>query len=88
LISEKTQSDHETITAAGWAYRGNSRGWLIYKNPRTGVWHTRTQALRIVEARTDLLQFRLVSDLEMKEGACLGCELRAARHARSAASRA
>src|SRR4029453_18959007 len=26
-------SDHHRITAAGWAYRTTSRGWIIYRKP-------------------------------------------------------
>jgi hypothetical protein len=45
-VSVDSKSDHETITAAGWAYRTNERGWLIYREPDTGRWHTRDEAIR------------------------------------------
>ena len=39
-------TDHQKITAAGWAYRTNNRGWLIYREPHTGRWYTRTDAIQ------------------------------------------
>lgn len=68
------QPDHNKITAAGWAYRSNSQGWLIYKNPRTGNWHTRAEAIEIVEARTDLFLGRLITHLKAKEGPVCGVD--------------
>jgi hypothetical protein len=41
-------SDHQQITSAGWPYRTNDRGWVIYRNPGTGLWHTRSEALSIL----------------------------------------
>ena len=41
-------TEHETITAAGWAYRMNDRGWVIYRDPETGTWYTRLDAMAIV----------------------------------------
>jgi hypothetical protein len=43
-----TMSDHEVIVNAGWAYRTNERGWVIYRDPQTRQWHTRTEALAII----------------------------------------
>ncbi|HLK48815.1 MAG TPA: hypothetical protein VKT49_11805 [Bryobacteraceae bacterium] len=43
--------DHNKIATAGWAYRTNTRGWVIYRNPETGRWHTRVEALDIIEGR-------------------------------------
>jgi len=45
-------SDHDKITAAGWSYRINDRGWIIYRNPKTGCWHIRSEALAIVASGT------------------------------------
>ncbi len=42
-------TDHRRITAAGWAYRMNARGWVIYRNPANGRWYTRQEAAAIVE---------------------------------------
>ena len=36
---------------AGWGYRMNDRGWVIYRHPQTGRWHTRPEATAIVETR-------------------------------------
>lgn len=44
-------SEHQRITNAGWAYRTNERGWVIYKDPQTGKWHTRSEAISMVQAR-------------------------------------
>jgi len=41
-------SDHQLITDEGWAYRMNSRGWVIYRNPVDGLWYTRQDALAII----------------------------------------
>jgi hypothetical protein len=41
-------SDHHRITTAGWSYRSNQQGWIIYRDPQTGLWHTRAEALGIV----------------------------------------
>lgn len=40
---------HHRITAGGWSYRTNRRGWIIYRDPKTGSWHTRAEALAIVD---------------------------------------
>jgi hypothetical protein len=45
-------SDHWRISAAGWRYRTNDRGWIIYCDPQTGRWHMRAEAITIVEAKT------------------------------------
>ena len=42
-------SEHCRITAAGWSYRRNDRGWVIYRDPQTGLWHTRADAIAIIE---------------------------------------
>jgi hypothetical protein len=44
-------SDHHRITAAGWAYRTNSRGWINYLNPQTGVWQTHSQAISLIHSQ-------------------------------------
>jgi hypothetical protein len=43
-------NEHRVIVDAGWAYRANERGWMIYRDPATGLWHTRSQAIAIIEA--------------------------------------
>ena len=43
--------DHNRIATAGWAYRTNTRGWVIYRNPETGRWHTRVEALQIIDGK-------------------------------------
>jgi hypothetical protein len=40
---------HHRITSVGWSYRSNQQGWIIYREPQTGLWHTRSEALGIVE---------------------------------------
>ena len=42
--------EHREITATGWAYRTNDRGWMIYRDPRTGLWHTASDALAIIRS--------------------------------------
>ena len=36
--------------SAGWSYRANQQGWIIYRNPQTGLWHTRAQALTMLDS--------------------------------------
>ena len=48
MLTEK--SDHQRIMNAGWAYRANERGWIIYRDPQTGFWHTRAQALTMLDS--------------------------------------
>ncbi len=43
------RTEHQAIVTAGWSYRNNDRGWVIYRDPQTGLWHTRSEALAIVE---------------------------------------
>ena len=43
------RSDHARLTDVGWAYRTNGdRGWVMYRDPATGMWHTREEAIRII----------------------------------------
>ena len=43
------RSDHARLTDAGWAYRTNGdRGWVMYRDPATGVWRTREEAIRVM----------------------------------------
>jgi hypothetical protein len=44
-------SEHHLITAAGWSYRTNSRGWMIYLNPQTRLWQTHSEAFSIIQAQ-------------------------------------
>jgi len=44
-------SDHHRITAAGWAYRTDGRGWINYLNPQTGVWQTHSEAISIIHSQ-------------------------------------
>ena len=43
-----TNTEHHAIMSAGWSYRMNDRGWIIYRNPKTGSWHTRLDAIAIL----------------------------------------
>jgi hypothetical protein len=43
------KNDHRDLTVAGWGYRMNERGWVIYRRPHTGRWHTRLEATALVE---------------------------------------
>jgi hypothetical protein len=47
-----TTSDHHRITSAGWSYRMNGRGWIIYCDPQTRLWHTRSQALSVLDTQS------------------------------------
>ncbi len=38
-------SEHDRITAAGWPYHLNQRGLTIYREPQTGHWYTRDEAI-------------------------------------------
>jgi hypothetical protein len=42
---------HARLVEAGWSYRTNAeRGWVIYRDPATQLWHPRGEAIRILEA--------------------------------------
>jgi hypothetical protein len=41
---------HTELTTAGWSYRMNDLGWVIYRHPHTGSWHTRPEAEEIAAA--------------------------------------
>jgi hypothetical protein len=43
--------EHRNLTGAGWSYRTNDRGWIIYRDPQSGRWHTLQEALRIWQLR-------------------------------------
>jgi len=60
------ENEHRELTGAGWGYRMNERGWVIYHHPHTGRWYTRPEATAIVETRVisrvhDALNIREVS---------------------------
>jgi hypothetical protein len=44
------KNEHGELTEAGWSYRMNEHGWVIYRHPQTGRWHTRPEAMAIIEA--------------------------------------
>jgi hypothetical protein len=45
------RSQHDRLLDAGWSYRTHpERGWIIYKDPATRLWHPRADAIRILEA--------------------------------------
>jgi hypothetical protein len=45
------RSAHARLLDAGWSYRTNiDRGWVIYRDPATGLWHPRDEAVQILEA--------------------------------------
>ncbi len=44
------RNTHTRLLDAGWSYRTNDRGWVIYRDPATGLWHAQNEAVRIAEA--------------------------------------
>jgi hypothetical protein len=32
--------EYRMLTGAGSSYRSDQRGWIIYRDPQTGRWHT------------------------------------------------
>ncbi len=47
------REDHR-LTQAGWSYRAKpERGWIIYCDPVTRLWHPRDEAIRILEQRSN-----------------------------------
>jgi hypothetical protein len=42
--------EHRMLTGAGWSYRTNDRGWIIYCDPETRRWHTLNEALTIMRS--------------------------------------
>jgi hypothetical protein len=49
------ENEHRRLTSAGWSYRMNERGWVIYRHPQTGRWHTLREAMSLLEAGSTLL---------------------------------
>ena len=50
------RSTHSRLLDAGWSYRTNAdHGWVIYCDPGTGLWHTRDEAIGILEAADAVL---------------------------------
>jgi hypothetical protein len=46
------QSDHARLLEAGWAYRmKDNGGWVIYRDPATGLWHAAADAVRLLDSR-------------------------------------
>jgi hypothetical protein len=44
--------NHARLGDAGWAYRTNSgRGWIIYRDPETRLWHSQVDAIRVLDGR-------------------------------------
>ena len=66
LLTVGSQSDHEKITAAGWSYRTNEHGWMIYREPHTGRWHTRDEAIRKLIPPAELPDPRLLAKTTVK----------------------
>ena len=45
------QSNHARLADAGWAYKTKAdRGWMIYRDPKTGLWHPMKEAMGMLEA--------------------------------------
>jgi len=44
------ENEHQKLTNAGWGYRMNERGWVIYHHPLNGRWHTLQEAMVLLEA--------------------------------------
>jgi hypothetical protein len=46
----RDSSSHTRLLDAGWSYRTNAdRGWIIYRDPATSLWHPRDEAIRILD---------------------------------------
>jgi hypothetical protein len=44
-------TEHSRLTAAGWSYRLNERGRVIYRDPVTAEWHLAAEAMAILDGR-------------------------------------
>jgi len=66
LVPVDSKSDHERITTAGWGYRKNERGWMIYREPHTGRWHTRDEAIRKLIRSAELPDAMLLAKSAVK----------------------
>jgi len=42
--------EHQMLTGAGWSYRTNDRGRIIYRDPQTRRWHTLHEALSVMRS--------------------------------------
>jgi len=63
------KNEHRELTVAGWGYRMNERGWVIYRHPHTGRWHTRLEATVIVEAGA-ILRVHNTQNIRNRERVC------------------
>jgi hypothetical protein len=45
-------SDHRRLMDAGWSYRMNERGWIIYRAYSTGRWYILQDGLAILDGRS------------------------------------
>ena len=44
------RSNHVRLLDADWSYRTNAdRGWIIYRDTATGLWHPIDEAIRILD---------------------------------------
>jgi len=66
MVPVRSKSDHAKITAAGWSYRTNERGWMIYREPHTGRWHTRDEAIRKLIPSAELPDAMLLAKSTVK----------------------
>jgi hypothetical protein len=61
-------TEHHRITAEeGWVYRINDRGWAIYQDPQTFLWHTHSQAISIIAGRAVPDPVRGVNGVNFKQ---------------------
>jgi hypothetical protein len=44
-----SENEHRKLTKRGWTYRMNDRGWVIYRHPQTGRWHTLREAAALLD---------------------------------------
>lgn len=49
-LGSGTRGEHRMLTGAGWSYRTNDRGWIIYRDPQTRRWHTLNSALSVMRS--------------------------------------
>jgi len=45
------QSNHVRLLDAGWSYRANGIGWIVYHDPATGLWHAYGEAVKLLDSR-------------------------------------
>jgi hypothetical protein len=64
------RTEHDIIVNAGWTQRANGRGCTLYRDPDTGLWHRRAEALaRLLRRPAGRLMAKITAEAMAPGGA-------------------